>query len=384
MTFRAWSPTARCDKIAHMQQQDLAARIVEARAARGWNQSQLAQALGIDRTTMVKIEQGMRRVTALELVDLSRELQRRIDWFLTPQPEAIVQHRGAATDTGPVTDMDVQLESLADDVGFLTALGRLVVPNRPQVLPRPASVEDAEALGATTRRLAGAPEGPVADLVGLALQLGLLSFSLELQEQDADAAMVVTGETGVALVNASRGVGRRRLALAHELVHFMVDDRYRNDFRVDVHDLDDAHENRVDRAARAILLPPESLRATWAELAGEDTLSGAIRTASAFRVDMSTLARRLHELGLATSAELKIVRGARTTKADILEWNLQVPHDLEGPFIHPDFARAVVRAHAAEDITVERAVALMRGTFSADDFSPRPWLTSETLWGALA
>lgn len=333
---------------------------------------------------MVKVEQGTRRVTALELVDLSRELHRRVDWFLTPQPESIVQHRGAATDTGSLTGIDVELEGLADDISFLRSLGRLVVPNRPEKVARPATTMDAEELGATIRRLGGEADGPVLDLVALAQRLGLLSFALELGEQEADAAMVVMGEAGVALVNATRGVGRRRLALAHELVHFMVDDRYRNDFRVDVRDSDDAHENRVDRAARSILLPAESLGRMWKELAAEDATSGAIRTASAFRVDMSTLARRLQELDLATSGQIATVRGARTTKADILEWNLQVPHDLEGPFIHPDFARAVIRAHAAEDITVERAVALMRGTFAPEDFSARPWMAPETLWGALA
>jgi len=93
---------------------------------RGLNQTQLAQALGIDRTALVRIEKGERRVTALELLDFARELGRRVEWFLTPREPAIVQHRGTdPEDLAAVRPIDVELETLSGDVALLEELGRL-------------------------------------------------------------------------------------------------------------------------------------------------------------------------------------------------------------------------------------------------------------------
>ena len=52
---------------------------------------------------------------------------------------------------------------------------------------------------------------------------------------------------------------------------------------------------------------------------------------------------------------------------------LHVPHDLEGTSPRLAYARAVLKAYGAEDVTIERAPDLMRGTFLAD-----------ALWGAIS
>ena len=220
---------------------------------KGLNQTQLAQALGIDRTALVRIEKGERRVTALELLDIAGELGRRVEWFLTPRASAIVRHRGTdPEDLAAVRPIDVELETLSGDVALLEELGRLQLDDRPTVLARPGTSAEAEELGLRIRALAGVEDGPVSDLVGVGQRLGLLAFSLDLGRVDADAASMVQGGHGIALINGSPavGVGRRRLALAHELAHFMVDDQYQTDFRVDARAEADRHENRMDRAAR--------------------------------------------------------------------------------------------------------------------------------------
>lgn len=225
---------------------------------KGLNQTQLAQALGIDRTALVRIEKGERRVTALELLDIAGELGRRVEWFLTPRASAIVRHRGTdPEDLAAVRPIDVELETLSGDVALLEELGRLQLDDRPTVLARPGTSAEAEELGLRIRALAGVEDGPVSDLVGVGQRLGLSAFSLDLGRVDADAASMVQGGHGIALINGSSavGVGRRRLALAHELAHFMVDDQYQTDFRVDARAEADRHENRMDRAPVRCFFP---------------------------------------------------------------------------------------------------------------------------------
>ena len=65
-------------------------------------------------------------------------------------------------------------------------------------------------------------------------------------------------EGGVCLVNSHNKVGRRRLALAHELGHYLLQDEYTVDWRVT--DGGVGLESRLDRFARALLLPAQGLR----------------------------------------------------------------------------------------------------------------------------
>ena len=365
-----------------MDQNDLAARIAEARTSKGWSQEELAKTLGMDRTAVVKMEQGRRRVTALELSDLARELGRRIDWFLAPPPVAVAQHRGRAGDGVALRSIDVELEALGADVELLMGLERLPLPARPVALERPRSMAEAERLGETIRLAAGVANGPMSDLVGMCERVGLEAFALELGQDEADAASMVIGSYGVALVNSSRAIGRRRLALAHELVHYMVDDQYQTDFRIDAPD-DDHYEALIDRAARALAADADLMEA-WDNAANAGVRGAAVRAGNRYRVDMATLSRRLTETKTIGRETADQVRTTRTTKGDIVGLGLHVPHDLEGTFLPPAYARAVLKAYDAEDITIERALDLMRGTFLADDFTPRSALPADTLWGAIS
>jgi Zn-dependent peptidase ImmA (M78 family)/DNA-binding XRE family transcriptional regulator len=366
-----------------MDQKQLAARIAEARTSKGWSQEELAKTLRMDRTSVVKIEQGRRRVTALELADLARELGRRIEWFLSTPPAAIAQHRGRVGDGAVQRPIDLELEALGADVDLLIDLDRLALAERPAVLERPVSMAGAEALGQEIRQMAGDDGGPVPDLVEICEGVGLEAFGLDLGHDEADAASMVQGSHGVALVNSDRALGRRRLALAHELVHYMIDDQYQADFRIDA-PKDDHYEALVDRAARALLMPADDLAAAWADTVGGGVRGAAVRAGHRYRVDMATLARRLVEIGNIDSKTASEIRGTRTTKGDIVGLGLYVPHDLEGVSLPPAYARAVLKAYDAEDITIERALDLMRGTFAADDFTPRSALSADSLWGAIS
>lgn len=67
----------------------LGRRIAEARRAAGLTQDALAQATGIDRTALSKIEHGRRSVGSLELRRIARGVGRTVDSFFDAAPPAL-------------------------------------------------------------------------------------------------------------------------------------------------------------------------------------------------------------------------------------------------------------------------------------------------------
>lgn len=249
-------------------------------------------------------------------------------------------------------------------------------------MPHPATGEEAEELAASARRLMGLePSQPVYEFSRWAAVLGLLVFSVDLGE-GADAGTVLLRRGGVALVNGHWRVGRRRLAAAHELGHYLVADQFSLDWRVaaaETHGI----EARLDRFARALLLPDADLRERWADWLGipeETWRDAAVRAASHYGVDMATLARRLVETGLADGGRAAEIRRIQTKQADIVEKNLVV-RDEPAPVALPrPYEQAVLKLYRHEVVTADRALGLLRGSFQRDSLPDLPPLPETEIW----
>lgn len=70
------------DASGESEQQELAARLREAREYVGLLQEDIAQALGIPRASVSALEAGKRRVSSLELRRLARLYRRPVGWLL--------------------------------------------------------------------------------------------------------------------------------------------------------------------------------------------------------------------------------------------------------------------------------------------------------------
>ncbi len=162
----------------------------------------------------------------------------------------------------------------------------------------------------------------------------------------------------------------------------MFADEFTVDWQVSGSDEHDARESTIDRFARALLLPASGLTAAWREhQANERTLrESAVITASEFRVDMSTLARRLSELGLASEVEAARVRNVRTRRADIVDFDLLVHHELEPPELPRAYIEAVLRLYRQEVISSARAVDLLFDTWDEADLPDLPPLPEQSIW----
>ncbi|MGP4021904.1 helix-turn-helix domain-containing protein [Actinomadura sp. 3N407] len=355
----------------------LGERIQDARKRADISQEDLGRAVGLERTVVNKIESGVRKVTALELSDIAGVLGVRMSSFFEDPVPALVAHRSSQGLDTADSSIDALLAKFADEVEFIASLGvaelgldAADIVGQANIVP-PSTNAEAEALAANARELMTLPaEAPIQRLSDSVAAIGLLAFSRDIGKDSADAGTILLPRGGVSLVNSHMKVGRRRLALAHELGHYLCSDDYTVDWRVDNRP-DDAvpMEARLDRFARALLLPEAALMRQWNDfVARYEERGAAVRLASNFRVDMATLAKRLKELGLTDGHTADLIRKCRTTQADIIEMNLHVPlEELQGTTIPGPFARAVLRLIRDERISRERALDLLQNTLDEAD-----------------
>ena len=330
------------------------------------------------RTALAKIETGTRRVGAIELARLADALSMHIEWFFEDAPPSLVSRRDATDVGAPSPEIDRAVERVAREVTFLQDIGSgLDLPGTPR-LPVPTNSEEAEATGREVRRLLGYDDQqPAINLARSAAGIGLLTFSLQLHSEGADGASILLGRGGVAVVNGTRDLGRRRLTLAHELGHYVFADEYSTDWRVGGTSARQT-EARIDRFARALLLPARALQTLWP--GDHDTRTAAVLTASRFRIDMSTLALRLAELGYASAEVVAEVRAARTRRADIVEHNLFVPTELSPPELPAAYVKAVLAAYRSEEVSAARALGLLLDTWDEADLPELPRLPADAIW----
>lgn len=362
-------------------------RIAQARARAGLTQAELAAEVSLDRSVLAKVEVGSRRVTALELARIADAVGERIEWFVNDPPPAIVAHRNLVDPGAPSPVIDREVERVARNVEFLLQHHEeLTLPEDPP-MPRPRTMAEVEESAAGARRRLGLDDAePALDISSRVAEAGLLVFSIDLGQEAADAASILLVQGGIALVNGQRLVGRRRLAAAHELGHYLFADDYTVDWRIAEQDDEAAWESRLDRFARAVLLPETGLRANWPEALrkGGDTRTAAVLTASTFRVDMSTLSRRLYELGLISRDDANLVRLARTTKSDIVDLNLVIADELAPPAMPHRYIQGILELYRRQTVSAARALDLLFDTWTEEDLPPLPQLPESAIWQFLS
>ncbi len=369
-----------CSIIAHMVMgfDELGRRIADARRDLGLTQQECAAKAHLRRSSLAKIETGTRGVSALELARLADALEMRIAWFFEDAPPAVVSRRSASETGIPSPEIDRYVERVAREVTFLRRIiDSLELPTTPG-LPVPRNSESAEQAAIKIRdKLELDDREPAIDLERRAAKIGLLVFSLDLDRGAADGASILLDRGGVAVINGNRDIGRRRLTLAHELGHFVFADKYSTDWNV-AETSTNRIEAFIDRFARALLLPAAALRECWR---GDDaTRTDAVLIAGKFRVDMSTLARRLTELELASADDTAVVRATVTRRADIVEHDLLVPTDLTPPYLPTLYVKSVLDTYRREDISAARALELLLDTWVEEDLPELPMLPTEAIW----
>jgi Zn-dependent peptidase ImmA (M78 family)/DNA-binding XRE family transcriptional regulator len=343
-------------------QADLGRRIAQAREDSGKTQSELADLVGLDRTAVVRLEAGNRKVSATELVAIASALARPIDWFVTESPPAVISRRQNSAVGGRARRLDLALENAARDIAFL--IEQHILPHQGRArYAVPQSFEDAENLARIIRAEARLPEGPIYDLQAVCEQLGILTFSLELGPDSGDAAYVEVSDLGVAVVNGTTDPGRRRFSLAHELGHHVVGDAYEPEPRLGVSDT----ERMLNVFAAHFLMPRSAVQNTWDEFKNRSARLAATAVAVRFRVSWTAACNQLRDLGIIEGRERDLLVEDDLRKGEMLELGERWVPELEPPSVPPGYAQALINAYRERRLTRVRTVELLYGTVTESE-----------------
>lgn len=359
----------------------IGSRIRRARREAGLTQEALALVMDLDRSALAKVETGGRKVSALELATAAEHLGVRLEWFVDATPESVVSMRERRDPVSAAPTIEVRTEEIVRHVEFVQRHDPVLqgIPTQEQVA-FPATDDDIERCAGRARDLLGiGTADPLWDLSRRVGAAGLLTFSCDLGVDSADGACVLLEAGGVALVNGQLNVGRRRLTLAHEFGHFLFADPLSVDWSItNPH----PREAKIDRFARALLLPAQTLKRVWSDHLAHDrsTRQAAVLTASAFRVDMTTLSSRAVEIDLMSAGLARDIRTIRTTRSDIVEMDLLVSHELDPPELAQPYVEAVLRLFRAEIISPERALDLLLDVWDVEDLPDLDPLPENAIW----
>jgi transcriptional regulator with XRE-family HTH domain/Zn-dependent peptidase ImmA (M78 family) len=348
--------------------ENIGRRVREARLAAKLSQDQLGRHLGLDRTMIVKIEAGTRRVDAVELARLGERLGLPLDYFLTEPPAVLSRRSGLmglleeeVTDAGRGSfRLEAALVSWLDDVRQLSQLGVLdtrAILNYPE---KADSEEAARTAAGWLRGRLGCGNEPIESLVKVCQDAGLLVAVADLP---GDGASVRDDDIAVAVVSMLGDPGRRRATAAHELGHLVLGDEYSSD--LGVHASRAGREAVIDAFAAEFLLPSEVIAIA------DFSRDALVLLASTYRTSWSLAVRQAVHAGALQRAEAQAWLPQTPTRSELLDANGWAPQpDLEWIRVPPAYAHAVLEARRRHLITTARAIELMRGQVGEEDLPP--------------
>jgi len=291
----------------------LGAQLQEARKARRFTQQEVADALGVARTTIVAIEKGERRVQPDELIRLADLFGREVHELIRQRPMrqgfSVLFRSLTARDEAEAAERDasaIEFQRLCEDYLELEELCGAPLGRRypPEYGVRGTPVERAaEDIASEERTRLGLGDGPVVRLREiLENDIGLRVFSMDLPSRTAGMFCYSDPLGGCIAVNARHPEDRCRWSLAHEFGHFLTE-RYNPDISIlPAGGRLSAREKLADGFAKYFLLPSTGLsrRFTMLRRTNQDVITAAdlLTLADYFQVSFEALLRRLEELHL--------------------------------------------------------------------------------------
>ena len=249
----------------------LGGRLREIREARKISQAAAADAIGVSRTAITKMEKGDRSVSTLELSKLASLYRRPVSAFFEegdPAGEdALVKLYLVAPGLERDTDVSKQVGRCLDlcrEGTFLRKiLGLALKPGLPAYgldVPRDdgEAVTQGEEIAREERHRLDIGNSPIGDMAELAGGQGIWASSIELPAGMSGLFLRHPSIDLVILANASHARGRKRFSYAHEYAHALLDRE--SDITVSsTKNSSDLVEKRANAFATAFLMPKDGV-----------------------------------------------------------------------------------------------------------------------------
>ena len=351
----------------------LLGRLRAARRAKRLTQQEVAEQLGVSRTTLVAIESGNRPLRFQELIDLAAVYERSVDQLLRPAPvpdDFVARFKAScvqALENDRVESGVALLQELADDYQEVerVAGAALPRPNPPEASIRGIDpVEAAESLAASERNRLGLGDGPVLELRKLLeADAGLRIFALDLPVGVAGLYISSPVLGACVAMNANHSLERQRWSLAHEYAHFLA---HRSQPEVTLRgdrQRASARERFAEAFAGNFLMPAAGLKRRFHMMsqarADGPTPTDLHHLADLFQVSYEALARRLKSVGLIRRNAWRELSDAGAL-ADVQQWPTPASQPADTELLPLRFRYLAVEAWIGAEITEGQAARLLR------------------------
>ena len=301
-------------------------RLAEARSARGLTQQQVADSLGVARTTITAIEKGIRAPRAEELVQMATLYGRQVGSLVRPPSTSqvspfIVQFRAARVPAGAKNnaqyDDDIRMfQLLCEDYAELELLLDSPMarryPNQYDIQSTAVDIA-AEEIATSERNRLGLGDGPLSNLWGLLeSDVGLRIFAPRLSSSLAGLFAYTDELGGCIAVNANHPEERRRWTATHEYAHFLTD-RYRAEITtLPAYRRMPETERFADSFARYFLMPTSGIvrrfQAQKRSKGGVITPADVLILCQQYVVSFQAMVLRLEDLKLLPSGTWEYLR----------------------------------------------------------------------------
>lgn len=286
----------------------IARRLRKRREQLRLSQDQLAVLMGLNhRQTLTQIENGERKIQPQELAAAARVLEVTLNYFTDPYKaagEAAFSFRAEAADERVLAEFE---DVAGDWLATYRALCKPSFLKKALSLGDRSSYEQAQAAGEQTARELKLGRCPAEGLQeALEREWGILVMHIDFPDEISGAASRLEGLQAI-LVNRNEPVGRRNYDLAHELFHLLTWDTM-PPARLDSERAPSAPAKRVEQLANnfasALLMPGDTILATWHDYVEIPLLDRIVIMADEFKVSPPAMKWRLANLNLIPRREL--------------------------------------------------------------------------------
>ena len=251
----------------------LGQRLRRARETSSLTQGDVANHLGVSRSTVAQIELGNRTVTGIELYRLAtffgKDLQSLLADGEREEESALVVLYRLHPDLSSTEDLREALRRCLDLGREMTRLEQLLDIDRDLVtlaaypLPQPRTtweaIKQGERVALVERGRLGLGLTSISDIAQL-LEAQDVRTALVTLPDDISGLTLIAPEIGVLIIaNREHHVSRRRFSYAHEYCHVLMD-RDHGGFVSREHDRDQLREVRANSFAASFLMPAEAVR----------------------------------------------------------------------------------------------------------------------------
>ncbi|WP_437489055.1 helix-turn-helix domain-containing protein [Sorangium sp. So ce1014] len=385
--------------------QQLGERLTDARKRAKLTQAQVAERLGLARTTLVAIEKGERRPSNTELMRLSE--------MLAVSVHDLLREGYVRTELSPrfrVSSVDRNAAMIVESVERLRFFGsRYVELERLHELRRTRApletlqtyrVDAAGGFGLDPRLEGEDAARAVRGMLGLGddaamalddrfeVEAGLRIFYLDRLPPKLSAFLIWSDDIGACVaINRAHPIERQRWSLVHEVGHFLRD-REAGDVLEEDDPLKQPDEIFPEAFAREFLLPATGVQKRFAERcrAGKFTPVDLSDMAQAFGVSFQAMALRLEELRLLPRGSYERILQSRLRPRELRDRSgavkVQASRELGLPKRYVDLAVAAYDQELlsesefaeflATDLVTARAIYQDRGRIRLEDGTQLP------------